>query len=402
MVDTLEQHQLARLEGHIDALARYVEQRSWIGYDPYDLKAHPLYLRLIRRRLTAVPAKAAVNLFPLALRRLLRVHPLPHAKAMALFAEAYLNRFDQTGDSSYRRLAEDRLRWLRQNHTPGFSGLAWGLPFNFQGRDWVAAGTPSVVITTIAANSFLHAWQSLGNSTWLDAAVSACHFLATDIPRYQAKDGGLCFSKMTGVQWNVHNANLMVAATLAKVGQAAGRSEWESLVEQAARYTLSAQRDDGSWYYWGPPNPSMRWIDHYHTGFVLRALDDLRAATGWTRLDLPLEQGYQFYTQRLFDSDNAPRLTDKSRYPIDIHSCAEAIWCLSQLSGQFDDALERALNVTQWTLNKMRHPDGYFYYRQYRWGLIKIPYMRWGQAWMFASLTHLQKTLQSTTEKETV
>jgi rhamnogalacturonyl hydrolase YesR len=233
----------------------------------------------------------------------------------------------------------------------------------------------------------------LGQHTYLDAATSACHFLASDVPRHEPDTDRLCFSKMPGLRWHVHNANLMVAATLATVGRVAGTDQWNDLVRRAVNYTLAEQREDGAWYYWGPPDRLLRWVDHYHTGFVLRALDDLLAATGWPDLREPLDRGYAFYTRRLFDEGYIPRLTDTRRYPIDIHSCAEAILCLGQLANRYDDALARARLVAEWTLVHMRHPDGYFYYRRYRWLTIKIPYVRWGQAWMMAALARLQRAL---------
>ena len=85
----------------------------------------------------SLPTKVLVNLLPLGLRRLLRIQPLPHPKAMALFADAYLTLLDLTGDETYRTLAEGRLSWLREHASPGYSGLAWGLPFDYQGRDFV-------------------------------------------------------------------------------------------------------------------------------------------------------------------------------------------------------------------------------------------------------------------------
>ncbi len=383
----------------IRQLDAYIRANNWTGYDPYDLKAHPLYLRLQHWRITALPAKVAVNLFPLALRRLLRIQPVPHPKAMALFADVYLTLFDLTGDPIYKTLAQGRLAWLREHPTPGYSGLAWGLPFAYQGRDFVPVGAPSTVITAIAARAFLHAYTSLGDSAHLEAALSTCRFMTTDVPRYEPDTDRLCFHKMPGIGWHIHNANLMVAATLATVSQTTGSDEWHDLIRRATNYTLAEQRKDGAWYHWGPPDRLMYWMDHYHTGFVLRALDDVLRATGWTDLREPLERGYAFYTQYLFDEGCIPRLTDKHRYPVDIHSCAEAILCLSQLTTRYEDALDRALAVAAWTISHMRHPSGYFYYRRYRWLTIKIPYMRWGQAWMMSALVRLRQTLSKRTEQ---
>ncbi len=43
--------------------------------------------------------------------------------------------------------------------------------------------------------------------------------------------------------------------------------------------------------------------------------------------------------------------------------------------------------VLNWTIANMQDKKGYFYYQKYRFYKIKIPYIRWSQAWMFYALT---------------
>lgn len=386
-----------RLDAAILDLEAYVQAHAWVGYDPYDLKAHTLYRRLVASRLTALPAKAMINLFPLAFRRFLNITPQPHPKAMALFARAYLDRYQHTGDPRYRSLAEARLEWLLENPSPGYRGLAWGLPFTFEGRDALPSGVPSVTITAIAAAAFLQAYQTLTDPRYLQAALRIADFFVTEVPRLESHPDRLCFSKAPGLHWHIHNANLMVAAALAKIGQAAGSNQWELLVRRSVNYTLAEQRADGAWYYWGPPDRLLYWIDHYHTGFVLRALDDILVAyedgSQWEDIALALRRGFDFYNDRLFMEGRIPRYTDRRRFPVDIHGCAEGILCLTQLAGRFPGALEQAQAVAAWTLDHMRSPQGYFYYRLYPMIKIRIPYMRWGQAWMLAALSSLQHNL---------
>ena len=377
----------------LNRLDAYVRDKNWTGYDPYDIKAHRLYLSLSDSKITGIPIKATFLFFPLFFRRLLSIKAVPHAKAMALFAESYLTLYDLTGKEEHRKLAEGRLTWLLENTAPGFSGYAWGLPFAYKGRDFVPGGSPSVVITAIAAQAFLHAARSTGNPLFLEAAKSACAFLATDIPRYEPDSDRLCFSKSPEVQWHIHNANMMIASTLSMVGRATGTNEWDDPARRAVNYTLAEQRKDGAWYYWGPPDRLMHWVDHYHTGFVLRALYDLYTTTGWSDLSEPLDRGYAFYTQMLFSKRGIPRFTDGRRYPIDIHCCAEAIICMSRLASRYNDALSRAGAVARWTISNMQDNAGFFYYRRYPWYTIKIPFMRWGQAWMMLALAGLQKAV---------
>ena len=50
---------------------------------------------------------------------------------------------------------------------------------------------------------------------------------------------------------------------LARVGQT-------ELAKKAMAYTVSHQLPDGSWWYAEAPN--LRWVDNFHTGYVLESL----------------------------------------------------------------------------------------------------------------------------------
>ena len=43
--------------------------------------------------------------------------------------------------------------------------------------------------------------------------------------------------------------------------------------------------------------------------------------------------------------------------------------------------------VLSWTIEHMCAKKGYFYYQKRKLFTIKIPYMRWSQAWMFYALS---------------
>jgi hypothetical protein len=82
-----------------------------------------------------------------------------------------------------------------------------------------------------------------------------------------------------------------------------------------------------------------------------------------------------------------PKLKPGSKYPINIHSCAEAILCLSTLSEDFPEGLETLKRMTAWTIQNMQDKKGYFYYMVLPKRTIKIPYIRWAQAWMLNALS---------------
>jgi len=45
--------------------------------------------------------------------------------------------------------------------------------------------------------------------------------------------------------------------------------------------------------------------------------------------------------------------------------------------------------VFQWAMNHMWDERGFFYYRVLRFFTIRIPYMRWAQAWMLLAMSTL-------------
>jgi rhamnogalacturonyl hydrolase YesR len=170
----------------------------------------------------------------------------------------------------------------------------------------------------------------------------------------------------------------------------------------AVNYTISAQNNDGSFDYNGPPEKPMHFIDHYHTGFVLRNLHSIWGLTHKDYVFTALQRCYNHYMQNFFHDEVIPKLKPDQLYRIDIHSCSESILCLSELSEVFPESLIKAGKVLDWTISNLQDPAGYFYYGYLRsrlTGIVfksKIPYMRWGQAWMLKAICkYLEMTKQN-------
>jgi hypothetical protein len=191
----------------------------------------------------------------------------------------------------------------------------------------------------------------------------------------------------------VHNLNLFVAEFLIKTGMVVGNAAWVEMGNQAVNYTLNNQLESGAFDYNGPPEKLLKHYDHYHTGFVLRMLHSLWMLT--RRMDVlrALEKCYGHYRTAFFEDNDIPKLTPDKKYRIDIHSCAESICCLCDLSSTFSDSLVQAERTLHWTILNLQDQSGYFYY-----GILKsrftgipfkskIPYIRWGQAWMLRAFS---------------
>lgn len=71
-----------------------------------------------------------------------------------------------------------------------------------------------------------------------------------------------------------------------------------------------------------------------------------------------------------------------------MHNTAQLIVTLSKM-GLLNREKELIERVLQWSFKHMFDKKrGYFYYYKEKYFTIKIPYIRWTEAWMFLGLSH--------------
>ena len=380
----------------LERLTTWIEGNGWAGYDPYDVKEswpYELIGKLKYPRL--VFERLVLERHPVAIRKLFFVKKRIVPKAMGLFAHGFADLFQLFDDRSYLDRSASCLNWLSNNMSSGHSGNCWGYPFDWASRIFIPHGTPSGVATTAVADGFYQASRikSKYQNNWLEIAKNCVPFYVNDLNRYHDDQGNICFSYTPIDNFQIHNANLFIAKQLMRFGILSNNTEHINLAENAVDYTLTHQQSNGSWFYWGPPSNLTFSIDHYHTGFVLRTLHDIYLMTKEPKHLRAIKNGLDFYMENFFDRDGAPKLYVPKRFPIDIHSCAEAIICLSELRVTFPDCASLLLNTTKWTLKNMQSGSGYFYYLFKESYISKIPFIRWGQAWMLRALTAFVKSM---------
>jgi hypothetical protein len=390
----------SNIENSTEKLCDWLNTYGFEGYDPYDIRDNQCIIRLTRignsNKCFAILREIVFEFFysfPSASRRIFRVNPAINAKAMGLFASAYLDLYSVFGKETYREKASECLSWLRYNKVDVNDGIGWGYPFNWQSKKYIPAGTPNGIVTTAAGEAFWKHYQRSGDKESLDYCIKICKFLM-NLPVDRINDKKICFSYTPLFINHIHNLNLFVAEFLIKTGAETGNKDWIATGNKAVNYTISDQLDNGAFEYSGPPEKSVSHTDNYHTGFVLRMLHSIWKLTGRDDVFDALNACYRHYISHFFEDRRIPRLTPDKKYRIDIHSCAESANCLSELSTSFTEGLEFAENILNWTIENLQDKSGYFYY-----GILKsrftgfpftskIPYIRWGEAWMLKALSN--------------
>jgi polysaccharide biosynthesis protein VpsJ len=382
-----------RLFASVLRLSEWLEKNDYRGYDTFDgLNARLLRPLTFGSRFLRTVLQQGVRRFPVNLRPLVGIEKSRSTKGMAFLARGFMRLHEATGDPAWRDKAEYALEWLIDQRSPGYSGACWGNHFDYQSRTfYLPKGVPTVVWTSLIGHAFLDGYRHLRKKPYLDIAVSACEHILHDLETFADGDGA-CISYIPIMNSQVHNANTLGASLLARTYSYVRNESYRALAEKAIRYTARHQRADHSWYYGEAAN--LRWVDNFHTAYVLDSFKHYAEGTGDRRFDHRLQAGYEYWKKTFFLADGTPKYYSHKTPPLDIQCCAQAIDTLVFFHDRDPQAAALAWKVARWTIDHMQDPTGYFHYRRYAHGVVnRTPTLHWGQATMLSALAGLHQLL---------
>lgn len=375
-----------------EKLYAFCEGEGFAGWDPFD-GLESRFFRLLPFRKRKIVRQAwlqFVKRSPVNLRPVLGVPRGINSKGVALFALAELSRFPVSGEAKHRENVSELLSILRSNAIRNGGRTAFGYNFDWQSRAFFAPkGTPTIVPTAFAARAFFENYKSFSYTDDLKICDEICAFILNDLNRSHETEDEICFSYTPLDRSVIFNASLLAGETLAMVGAETANEIYLETAAKAARFVIRRQRDDGAWDYGS--SGSHAWVDNFHTAFILLSLHRIAkdAPSVNDEAAAAIERGMEYWLSNFFLADGTPKYFDRGVYPIDIHSAAAAIAALCELKDRDERALEMAERVADWTIKNLRDPSGFFFYQRRRFLTVKIPYIRWGQAWMAYALARL-------------
>ena len=139
---------------------------------------------------------------------------------------------------------------------------------------------------------------------------------------------------------------------------------------------------DGSWPY--SEESFGRWVDGFHTGFVLEGLSRVVAATGDAKLRSALERGVRFYVAQLFGPRGEPKSSPQRAYPLDALSAAQGVETLWLAVG--GAARQAVPGQLDWVRRRLVRPDGTVAYQVHRAWTDWRQFPRWASAPLMAAL----------------
>jgi hypothetical protein len=369
-------------------LFEYCKLNDWAGYDPYDGLKSPMFkwFPFLQNRPARLIFIQFMKRSKLNFRVIMGISKDRNPKGLALFSSAVVKLLD-IGLINDSAIALSIIQHLVQLRTPNQQYACWGYNFDWQQRRLlVPEFTPNIICTSFAGNALLDAYEKFGDSSCLEMALSAGNFIIRGL-NISKSSNGICFSYTPLDKSQVHNANLLGAAFLARLYSISRNYDFYDHALAAARFSADRQATDGSWPY--GESEVQAWIDNFHTGYNLIALHRFSQYMANKEFEGNIVKGFNFYKNHFFAEGCLTKYYHNRLYPIDIHSIAQSIITLVELRKFDRNNMDLALSVCQWGINNMKDREGFFYYQKKRFYKNRISYMRWSQAWMLLAFSML-------------
>ncbi len=383
---------IARLESSLARVLAWVKAHDYRAYEPADGNSSLLFPLTLGKVPPMRVLQQVVLRAPFNIRPFLGVRPHESAIGLGYLAWAHLLEYRRKQESPSALEARKCLDWLIANRAPRNAEFSWGDPYEYATRSGRRPkNEPTLIWTSLIGLVFLQAYDVLGDARYLDVAESAGRWMQA-LPA-ERTDRGVCLSYVTYRQNSIHNASVMGGAFLARLGAKTGNPDVKALAREAVWYTCARIRPNGSWFY--AEEPKYHWVDNFHTGYNLVAVDIYRQALGDASFDDALVAGFRYFVETFFEVDGRPKYFHDATYPVDIQCAAQAIETLVHLRALDARALPLALRVADWTIANLQARDGHFMYRDIGWTKVNTPMLHWGQGTMAKALAVTLDTLHA-------
>lgn len=374
---------------------------NFAGYDPFDGLNGTLFSVFPRLKNTILGL--AVTQFlknsPFNFRPFLGVPKARNPKGVALFIMGMVETYRRTSDSSLLVSCSEIANWLIEQKSAVTEWMypCWGYHFDWKARAFfVPKGKPNIITTVYISRALYELGCVLEREDLKQEALASADFIVNSL--YSEADGRKFFAYIPGEKAFVHNASLWGAAWVAFVGSVQNNAHYKELALSIARQSVKNQNSDGSWVYGTRSHHGF--IDGFHTGYNLEALHEIRSVLKTEEFDQSIEIGMQYYKKNLFEEDGTAKYYHNNRYPLDVHSAAQAIITFLKVGGSADD-VAFAKRIMQKAIDDLYLPEkGHFCYQVRRHFSNKINYMRWTQAWAYYSFSMLANYLVDNDESD--
>lgn len=376
-------------------LFNWLKKNNFRGYDPYDGLNNNFFMKKRRNKLLNLTLLNFHKYSIINLRHLFAVKTTVDNQGSALIIKAI---FKYGVGEDTKIIIQDLLKYIKKKSLKYKYGVhCWnGHNFPIQSRvEFQNPEIPGVIGTEACASAFFEYNNIEEREYIIDILMDIKNFFI----KYLLMKNGITYFKykpITPDNWICYNASIIAANYLTKIGITFDDPNLIEISKEAVDFIIFRQKSIGSWFYSLDlyTGKERKQID-FHQGFILDSIYDFIKHTKPTddKYFNALIKGAEFYKDEQFLSDGRCKWRWPRIWPIDIHNQAQGIITFSKLSDINIEYLDFAKAIAKWTIGNMQDRSGYFYYQKWPFFTNKIPYIRWGQAWMMLALATLMEKI---------
>lgn len=376
----------------------WLDDYGEISQDQQDLFAGPwggrakalYYTRPLLGKIGAAPLIFCEAFVPSTRRWLRQPTRFPIADAHYAMGFAFLA--NTLNENRYYERALHFLGQLEQTRCPHYEHYCWGYPFDWvTRRGTVGAKTPLITTTPYVYEAFHQVYTIDNDADWLRVMRSIAEHAYYDIKDLEISSGLSTCTYHPHGSTGVVNANAYRAFLLTHAAHQFSEEKYWDKAQPNLNFVLQNQQPNGSWYY--AVGDESRFIDHFHTCFVLKALSKIEQLTGHVGCREAIKRGVQYYIGNLFTEDGLPRpFSEAPRFTVykhDLYDYAECINLAVLLQNRFEKLSRLLVTALQDLLTRWQKPDGSYRSRKLLIGWDNVPMHRWAQSQLFRSLSFL-------------
>src|SRR5690554_2386926 len=376
-------------------LEKYVAQRQYKGYDPYDV----LTSKFPFQSLGKWPPVLAIQVFkrnPINLRKIFGVPKMWNPKGLGLFLHGY-SLLPKSADN--QKKCEWIFEKIMELKTPDTPGVSWGYNFPWASPEkYLKAWSPTSVVSGFIVQGLDAYYRKYGDKRALEAMEQVCVFM-NEALYHTEKDNAYMISYSTVQADFCYNASLLAAETYARTYAHNHQQAYYDIARRALDTVVSRQKTDGSWNYSENIATGRKRVQiDFHQGFVIDSMLAISNALNYfpETIERALQQGFEFYHDYQFMDSGRALWRLPSKYPADIHHQAQGILTAIRYHrySRSRRAAPLAKRVLQYTRINFQDRRGYFYYRKHKYFTDRTTYMRWGNAWMFLAMAETLAALE--------
>lgn len=388
-MDKLSENSIELIDDSLKKLLNYIEKEDFRGWDPYDFLNSWVPFKWGGKWVQAIAVQAG-KLIPFNLRRILGIKKQDIPKGLGLLLNAYCLLYEKTKDKSFLETAEKLFNRLIEARSES-EEYCWGCNFVWANPHKVLPRYfPSVVVTSFAGFGIFRYFNITRDERAKEILLSIGRYIHNNT-KWTQTESGLCMGYTSQSDEYCYNASILGALMLSEIYKVEGSAVLLDEIRELVRFVVSSQHSDGHWAYSYYPDKGKEYeqID-FHQGFILVSLKRIKDLTGvdFPGLNEAVAKGLEYYRRVQFTDEGVSLWRVPKARPVEIHNQAQGIITFSLFSGLDEEYAPFARKILLWTIANMRSGKGFFYYRKFRHYTVRIPYMRWSQAWMLLAMVY--------------